>query len=97
MNEEELIAFIEHIRKMCQGDGFGFRILSSLGTLHSILERQQVDRKYLDLLHSLAIDEAADLLYKSDRIASMEDLERIIEEGEKLYRIRLDCDAHSGC
>ncbi len=98
MKEKELLAFIEHIRKMCSNDrDSGNRMRTAFSSLRRILERQNVDSKYLDLLRTLTGDDEVRALGESNRIASMTDVERVLTNARALRRKREEWASHRGC
>lgn len=94
VKESELIAFIEHIRKMCKDDKDKSRISAAFRSLRQILERQHVDQHFLTKLDELASEDSCEALRKSFSIGSMDDVDRIIS---KVYAIRAHREAHRGC
>lgn len=93
MTEEELIRFIDQIRRMCDGDKY--RIGSALGTMRSVLTRQHADPSLIKLVSDLNQNyELTDLARPGSGPLSRNDLDGIIRHGRNKRAID---DAHRGC
>lgn len=94
MTDEELLFFIDRIRKMC--DGNQSRISAALHTLKGILERQGGQEAKVEIIGNLQSTFAArKLSAPSTIVANMNDVNNVIADARREQRESYD--AHRGC
>ena len=95
MNEQELIEFIEHIRRMCKNDSNTVRLDNALTALKQILERQHTDPALLLIVQKLGNGYASTFLGPSTPpVTSRKELEEIAHRAELR---RISYESHRGC